>query len=43
MAAKLGRFDRPLEALHIDGKGQVTDRTTSIKELLLNTEMHVSM
>jgi hypothetical protein len=41
MAAKVGRFDRSLEALHIDGKGHVSDQTTSIKELLLNTEMHV--
>ncbi len=41
MAAKVGRFDRSLEALHIDAKGAVTAKTTSIKELLLSTEMHV--
>lgn len=41
MAAKVGRFDRSLEALHIDAKGQVTNKTTSIKELLLSTDMHV--
>eukprot|EP00624_Nannochloropsis_granulata_P001036 evm.model.NODE_14694_length_7698_cov_13.089114.3 len=41
LATKLGRFDRNMQALQVDAKGEVTTRTTSIKELLLNTEMHV--
>lgn len=41
LATKLGRFDRSMQALQVDAKGEVTTRTTSIKELLLNTEMHV--
>ena len=41
LATKLGRFDRQMQALQVDSKGEVTTRTTSIKELLLSTEMHV--
>jgi hypothetical protein len=41
-SSKLGRFDRELDVLRIDQKGDVTEQKTSVKELLLYTEMHVS-
>ena len=41
VATKLGRFDRQLQALQVDAEGEVSTCTTSIKELLLDTQMHV--
>lgn len=42
MASKLGRFDRNVETLKIDAEGNVSNQTSSVRDMLLNTEMHVS-
>lgn len=38
---KISRFDRRLSVLRLDRHGEVVQEETSIKELLLTTDMHV--